>query len=208
VVLVDKADHPGAGGVGDGSLLLRLLCDRGATDTVVAPIHDPGSVQLAAATGVGGRTVFRVGGVLTGRPYEVNATVRLLSDGHYEAMGPVDRGAHLSAGRTAVLEAGGVEIVICEGRSGLSDPEFLRRIGIEPSRRKILCIKALGTFRAAFDPIIGEILMVDGDGPARQDLASLAYQHVSRPTEPLDRAVDFVAAAHARVLRGREWPFA
>jgi len=206
VVLVDKADHPGAGGVGDASVLLKMLCERGATDTVVAPIYDPASVRRAVETGVGGTAMFRVGGMLTGEPYEVRATVRLLSDGHYEALGPMDRGAHLSAGRTSVLEAGGVEIVVCEGRSGLYDPEFLRRIGIEPSRRKILCIKGLGTFRAAFEPLIGEVLMVDGEGAAQQDLAALGYEHVSRPIEPLDRVVEFDPTARACVLRGREWP--
>jgi microcystin degradation protein MlrC len=131
--------------------------------------------------------------------------VRLLSDGNYEALGPVDHGAHLSGGLTAVLEVGGVEVMVCEGRSGLNDPEMLRRAGIEPSRRRILCIKGLGTFRAAFGSIIGEALMVDGVGAAPQDLASLPYQHVRRPIEPLDNAVDFDASRAALVVHGREW---
>lgn len=203
VVLVDKADHPGAGGVGDDSLLLRLLCQSGATSTVVAPLHDPRSVERAIAIGVGGSGPFSLGGLYTGEPFTCEARVRLLSDGHYEALGPVDHGAHLSNGRTAVLEIGGVEAVVCEGRSGLNDPEQLRRVGIEPTRRRILCIKGLGTFRAAFESIVDEIILVDGEGPAPQRLVTLPYRHVQRPIDPLDADVAFDAAAVATLIPGR-----
>ena len=197
VALVDKADHPGAGSVGDGSLLLRLLCERGATSTVVAPIHDPGSVARAMEVGVGNTGRFGIGGVLTGKPFETEARVRLLSDGAYEALGPFERGAQLTIGRTAVLEIGEVEAVVCEGRSGLYDPEILRRVGIEPTRRRILCMKNLGTFRAAFEEILGEVVLVDGEGAAPQRLEALGYQHVRRPAYPLDRDLSFDAATAA-----------
>ena len=193
VALIDKADHPGAGGVGDGSLLLRLLCEQGATSTVVAPIHDPVSVARAVDVGVGNVGRFAIGGSLTGEPFETEARVRLVSDGAYEALGPFERGARLTLGRTAVLEIGQVEAMVCEGRSGLYDPEMLRRVGIEPTRRRVLCMKNLGTFRAAFEGIVGEVMLVDGEGAAPQRLESLAYQHVRRPLYPCDRDLAFDA---------------
>jgi microcystin degradation protein MlrC len=205
VILVDKADHPGAGGVGDGSLLLRLLCERGATGAVVAPIHDPASVARAAEIGVGRSGRFRIGGLYTGEPFACDARVRLLADGAYDALGPVDHGARLSIGSCAVLEIGGVEVVICEGRSGANDPELLRRLGIEPTRRRILALKALGTFRAAFEPIAGEIIMVAGEGAAPENLGQLPYRQVTRPIEPLDPDVGFDPAAAAMVVPGRTW---
>lgn len=203
VVLVDKADHPGAGGVGDGTLLLRLLDEHEATSTVVAPIHDPESVAHACELGVGASGHFTIGGRYTGSSFETDARIRLISDGRYDAMGPVDHGASLSIGRSAVLEVGGIEVVVCEGRSGVSDPELLRRLGIEPTRRRILCIKALGTFRAAFDPIVGEIIMIDGEGAAPQSLSKLEYRHVKRPIDPLDADVQFDPAAMATLICGR-----
>jgi microcystin degradation protein MlrC len=205
VILVDKADHPGAGGVGDSSLLLRLLCRRDATGAVVAPIHDPASVARAAEVGVGRSAHFRIGGRYTGTPFESEARVRLLADGTYEALGPVDHGAMLSIGACAVLEIGGVEAVICEGRSGANDPELLRRLGIEPTRRRILALKALGTFRAAFGPIAGEIIMVDGEGAAPENLAQLPYRQVMRPIEPLDAHVAFDPQVAARLIPSRVW---
>ena len=81
VILIDKADHPGAGGVGDCSLLLRLLHEAGAQDTVVAPIHDPESVAQAESIGIGTVGQFRIGGRYTGAPYEVAARVHLLAEG-------------------------------------------------------------------------------------------------------------------------------
>jgi microcystin degradation protein MlrC len=204
VILVDKADHPGAGGVGDSSLLLRLLCARGASSAVVAPLHDPESVSRAAEIGVDRSGMFRIGGRYTGTPFETEARVRLVADGTYEAIGPVDHGAMLSIGRCAVLEIGGVEAVVCEGRSGVNDPELLRRLGIEPTRRRILAIKALGTFRAAFEPIAGEVVMVAGEGAADENLAQLPYRHLARPIEPLD-AVKFDATKAATLVPARVW---
>jgi microcystin degradation protein MlrC len=204
VILVDKADHPGAGGVGDGSLLLRLLCGRGARGAVAAPLHDPESVARAAEVGVGRTGRFRIGGSYTGTPFETEARVRVVADGTYEALGPVDHGAMLSIGRCAVLEIGGVEAVVCEGRAGVHDPELLRRLGIEPTRRRILAIKALGTFRAAFEPIAGEIVMVAGEGAADENLAQLPYRNLARPIEPLDE-VRFDAEAAATLVPGRVW---
>jgi microcystin degradation protein MlrC len=203
VVLIDKADHPGAGGVGDCSLLLRLLHQLGATDTVVAPIHDPKSVAHATAVGVGESARFRIGGRLTGEPYEVTAKVRLLADGTFEALGPVDHGARLSTGKTAVLELDGIEVVVCEARAGLQDPEMLRRLGIEPTRKRIIAMKALGTFRAAFESIMGEGIMVDAEGPAPHDVTTLPFRRVARPIEPIDRVVEFDPTATTVMVRGR-----
>jgi microcystin degradation protein MlrC len=204
VILVDKADHPGAGGVGDSSLLLRLLCARAASGAVVVPIHDPQSVARAIEIGVGRTGQFRIGGRYTGKPLETEARVRLVADGTYEAIGPVDHGALLSIGRCAVLEVGGVEAVVCEGRSGANDPELLRRLGIEPTRRRILAIKGLGTFRAGYEPFAGEVIMVAGEGAADENLAQLPYRHLSRPIEPLDE-LRFDAAAATTLIPARVW---
>ena len=81
---------------------------------------------------------------------------------------------------------------------------MLRRFGIEPTRRRILAIKALGTFRAAFEPIAGEIIMVAGEGAADENLAQLPYRHLTRPIEPLDE-VEFDAEAAATLVPGRMW---
>jgi microcystin degradation protein MlrC len=167
-------------------------------------LHDPESVARAVEIGAGRSGRFRIGGRYTGVPFETDAHVRLVADGAYEALGPVDHGAKLSIGRCAVLEIGGVEAVVCEGRSGVNDPELLRRLGIEPTRRRILAIKALGTFRAAFEPIAGEVIMVAGEGAADENLAHLPYRHLTRPIEPLDE-VSFDATAAATVIPARAW---
>ena len=191
VVLVDKADHPGAGGVGDGSLLLRLLSERRSPSAVVAPIHDPATVEKAVRVGVGGWEQFWIGGFLTGEPFVTQARVRVLTDGEYWVSGPVRRGGRESIGRTVVLEIDNIEAVVCEGRSGVDDPALLRAVGIEPTQRRILCFKALGTFRAAFEPIVQEIILVEGEGAAPQRLTELRHHHIRRPIVPYDQLADF-----------------
>ena len=70
-------------------------------------------------------------------------------------------------------------------------------------RRRILAVKAVGTFRAAFEPIAGEVIRVDGEGAATENLGELPYRSVTRPIEPLDVEVPFDPAVAATLIRGR-----
>lgn len=57
-----------------------------------------------------------------------------------------------------------------------NDPEMFRHIGIEPSDKKLLVLKAKNHFRAAFEPIVGNIIYVDALGAASNYLRNFSYQ--------------------------------
>jgi microcystin degradation protein MlrC len=196
VVLADVADNPGAGGAGDGTAILAALLDAGVEGAALAIIADPETVRHAEQVGAGNRGHFRLGGKidrLHGPTLDVEAQVRLVGEAAFTNRGPMGAGSRTRLGRTAVLTVGArgcppVEVVVCEHRLQVIDPELFRAVGITPERKRVLVVKSSVHFRAAFAPLAGTIVAVDGPGLSSPNLTNFHYRRVRRPIWPLDKA--------------------
>jgi microcystin degradation protein MlrC len=189
VVLADMADNTGGGAAGDGTEILRELLRVGARSAVVACLWDPEAASACARAGVGATITLRVGGKVDdrhGAPIEVTGRVRTLSDGRFVHKGPMMRGLEGRLGTTAVLEVGGVKIVLISQRWQTLDPEMLRFVGIDPLSEHILVVKSTIHYRAAFEPIAHTIIEVDAPGLSSSNLDRFTYTRVRRPIFPLD----------------------
>ena len=195
LVLADVADNPGAGGSGDGTAILEELLAAGIDGAALAVIADPGTVALAEQTGPGNRGRFRLGGKidrLHGPTLDVEALVRSVGEAAFTNRGPMGAGSRTRLGRTAVLEVGAlggpaVEVIVCEQRVQVLDPELFRAVGIAPEQRRVLVVKSSVHYRAAFEPLAGAIVAVDGPGLSSPNLAAFHYRRLRRPIWPLDR---------------------
>ena len=100
------------------------------------------------------------------------------------------RGARGHMGRCAVLRIptrnGRVRVILNEFRIQTLDPEVFRSVGIEPTEERVLLVKSVVHFRAAFEPIASAIVEVEGPGLVPQDLSKMPFRHVRRPIFPLD----------------------
>jgi len=182
VAVLDPADNPLSGGIADTPGLLRaLLAQPAAVPVVFAFLHDPGTVEAAAAAGAG-RTIARpLGGRMTGafgQPVPVTATVERLTEGRFANSGPMERGAPVDLGRTAVLRAGAVRIIVTSRREAAIDPAFFDLHGIDLGATRLIANKAKNHFRAAFAHRLAAIVECDCPGPAALDLAALPFRHV------------------------------
>ncbi|HEX5165866.1 MAG TPA: M81 family metallopeptidase [Thermomicrobiales bacterium] len=194
VVLADVADNPGAGGSGDGTAILAALLEAGVDGAALAVITDPEAVDRAWQTGQGNRGQFRLGGKIDrkhGPTLEMEARVRLTGEVAFTNRGPMGAGSRSRLGRTAVLEvrgAGGVtvEVIVCEYRMQVLEPEVFRACGIAPEQRRVLGVKSSVHYRAAFAPLAGRLVDVDGPGLASPTLANFHYRRLRRPIWPLD----------------------
>ena len=193
VVLADVADNTGGGASGDGTEILRALIEQNAQDAVVITIPDKEVVDEAFRVGVGGKFSGLVGGKFDdkhGAPVQVEGVVRLLSDGSFIHKGPMSTGVKSSIGKTAVIECGGIEIIVNEKRTQPLDPEVARAVGIDPAQRKIVVVKSAVHYRAAYEPIAAEIIEVDGPGLSSPNLARFNFKHIRRPVFPIDKDFD------------------
>jgi microcystin degradation protein MlrC len=183
VALLDPADNPLSGGVADSPGLLRVLVEAApGVPTVFAFLHDPESVARAQAAGQGVAADFTLGGRTTadfGPPVAVTATVERLTDGHFINEGPMERGAPVDLGATAVLRVGDwLRIIIASRKEAAVDPAFFALHGIDLGATRLLANKAKNHFRAAFAGRCAAIVECDCPGPAALDLAALPFRHV------------------------------
>jgi microcystin degradation protein MlrC len=179
--VLDPSDNPLSGGIADTPGLLRELLLAAPPRAVFAFLCDPGAVAAAHRAGEGGIVRRRLGGRLTerfGPGVQVEARVVRLTDGRFVNAGPMERGLAVELGPTAVLQTGGVRIVVTEACRPLNDPAWLALHGIDLTDDLLLCVKAKNHFRAAFGSQFRTIVEVDAPGPATADLSQLRFRHV------------------------------
>ena len=181
VVLADTQDNPGAGGNGDTTGLLRALIEAGAEGAVLGVLYDPEVALQARGRGEGARLTVSLGaksGWPGVTPMEGEARVMGLSDGRSLGTGPFYKGAHINLGPCALLEMGGVRVVVGSQRVQAADQSMFRQIGIEPAQAKILALKSSVHFRADFQPIAEAVLVAAAPGPNPIDHTKLDYKRL------------------------------
>ncbi|MCP5266650.1 MAG: M81 family metallopeptidase [Burkholderiaceae bacterium] len=193
VVLADHSNNTASGGSVDTMESIEEVLHQGLEGVVAGPICDPIAVQTMIEAGVGRRITLAVGGRTDmpsigrkGRPLTLTGTVRAITDGEFTITGPMMTGARVSAGRTAVLDTGTMQLVVSERRIEPADLGVFTHCGIDPLRARYLLIHSRQHFRAGFEPIAREILMVAGPGVCSSDYSQFPFERVTRPIYPLD----------------------
>jgi len=175
VVLADTQDNPGAGGNGDTTGLLAALVRQRASDAVLGLLIDREAAAIAHEAGQGATLAFALGGrsrIAGDAPFEGEFTVERLADGRFTCTGPMFKGFRMQLGPMALLRsraAPGVRVVLASKKVQAGDQEMFRHLGIEPVRSRILALKSSVHFRADFEPIAKEVLVVKSPGPALAD---------------------------------------
>jgi len=175
VVLADTQDNPGAGGNGDTTGLLKALIHQDAQDAVLGMLIDPASAQRAHEAGQGSTVVFSMGGLsrIPGdAPLKGEFTVERLGDGRFTCTGPMFKGFRMTLGPMALLRsraAPGVRVVLASRKCQAADQEMFRHLGVQPRQSRIVALKSSVHFRADFEPIAKEVLVVKSPGPALAD---------------------------------------
>jgi microcystin degradation protein MlrC len=178
VVIADTQDNPGGGGHGDTTGLLGELIRQRATGAVLALINDAEAASACHAAGQGARIALSLGGKSDGVPLVVAATVLKLTDGTYVNTGPMGKGNPADLGPCALIEAGGVRVIVVSRKTQAYDQALFRHVGIEPSECRILVLKSSVHFRADFQPIAEAVLVAAAPGPVVADPATLPFQNL------------------------------
>ncbi|PLP60775.1 microcystin degradation protein MlrC [Mesorhizobium loti] len=193
LVIADFADNPGGGGYGDSTALLGALLQAGVTDACFGAMIDPEVVKVLDNKLIGSSVTVSLGGKIDprmgGGPLELTGTLLRLSDGEYVCDGPVCRGLTLSFGRTAVLQVEGITVLIASERAQVLDLQQFISFGIDPLSKRVIALKSMQHFRAAFEPIAGQVIVCDSGALCSPDPLKLPYQNVRRPIYPLDADV-------------------
>ena len=193
IVLADHGDVAGSGGATDNMAVLAEAMRQGLDDMCAGPIWDPGAVAQMVEAGVGAKVTLDLGGKtdcpaigVTGRPLAVAGTVKQITDGTFTVTAPMSTGTVVTMGPCAVLDTGGIEILVSSLRHEPFDTGVFTHAGIDPASKRYIMMKTRQHFRAGFEPIIKHVVMVSGPGITTSDYSQYPWDRVRRPIYPLD----------------------
>jgi microcystin degradation protein MlrC len=199
VALADVADNPGGGGRGNTTWILQALCRAGVRGVVLGIFNDAALAREAHERGEGAAfdAVFNRDETdpLSHR-FEAHATVRRLKDGDCVGRRGFYAGRQMNLGPSALLDLGGVEVVVVSIRAQCADPVFLEMMGVDISRARAVVVKSRGHFRAGFDEFFPseQIIEVDAPGLTSPVLSRFDFKHLPRPIFPVDAQVQWQGA--------------
>jgi len=180
MAIASYADTPeqAGGGHGDTTGLLAELIRQDAQGAVLAPMNDAEAAAACHAAGEGAEITLDLGGKSDGAPLRVTALIEKLSDGRFTLTGPMGKGNPADLGPSALIRvAPGVRVVLVSRKMQAHDQALFRFIGIEPAEQKIVAVKSSVHFRADFQPIASEVIVVTAPGPVVADPAVLPFRH-------------------------------
>jgi microcystin degradation protein MlrC len=100
------------------------------------------------------------------------------TDGRFTATGPFYGGSRMELGPMARLQIAGVDVVVASKKVQAADQAMFRHVGIEPGERRVLVLKSSVHFRADFQPIAAEVLVVAAPGANPIDHTTLPYKRL------------------------------
>ncbi|MGG1550171.1 M81 family metallopeptidase [Paenibacillus ferrarius] len=187
VILVEGSDNVGGGAPADATHTLVHLTHPPKKTLIV--IRDEEAAAAAHILGVGAVFDGNIGGKsdrLHGEPVRIQGIVRTLFDGKYTHTGPYMTGQRADMGKTAVIEAGLLTIVVTEKRTPPWDPGHILSVGLRADDYHVIVVKSAVAWKTAFGSIAKAVVSVDTPGCCSANLSHFQYQHLHRPIFPLD----------------------
>lgn len=188
VLLVDSSDSVSSGSPGDGTALLRALLDAKPRRPALVTVVDPEAAREAVAAD-GREATLTVGGRLDpGRnePVSLTARCRKVAEGRVGFTAGVGDGLTADLGLAAVIEVGGLRVLLMENPVPCYDPALYRAVGLEPSEAQAVVVKSPNNFRWTYRGIARERVYVDAPGASTPKLSSLDFRRAPRPLYPFE----------------------
>jgi microcystin degradation protein MlrC len=190
LVVADYTDNPGGGGYGDATAFLQGLLEARVESVAFHAICDPEAVRDGMRAGIGAKATIPLGGKtdpnLGGGPLTLTGEVVCLTNGKFIAYGPTGGGVARDHGPSMVFRVGGVDIVVITNNGQANDLGQFTSLGIDPARYTTVAVKSAHHFRAAFEPIARQVVLVDTGALCSDVYSTDLFTKVRRPVWPLD----------------------
>jgi len=190
LVIADYTDNPGGGGYGDATAFLKGLVEAGLESVAFHAICDPEAVIAGINAGLGTETTLSLGGktdpAMGGGPLNLTGEVTHLTTGRFIAHGPMGGGVERDYGPSMVFRVGGIDIIVITNNGQAVDLGQFTSLGLDPTRYMTVAVKSMQHFRAAFEPIAREVILVDTGALCSEVYTPELFDKVRRPVWPLD----------------------
>ncbi|TAJ25033.1 MAG: M81 family peptidase [Reyranella sp.] len=200
IILADVADNPGGGGRGNTTYLLRALKSARAQGVIFGVFND--AALAAQAHGLGEGAIFNASFNTKEHqefslPFDCEAKVVKLSDGQYVGRRGVLKNVSSDMGPSALLDLGGIQVVVISNRCQCMDPRQFEMFGLDIAQARVVVVKSRGHFRGGFDEFFKpeQIYEVDCPGLTSPVLANFTWTKLPRPVYPLDEETSWTPPA-------------
>lgn len=177
VFVSDSGDNPTAGGVGDRVDALEVLLEKNAQGAILGGLAAPPATAACYRAGVGVALELTLGSALApghGPSITVRAEVR-----HLDAVDDVRE-------RQAVVQIGGVSVILTARRRPFHYLQDFTRLGLEPRKQQLTIVKA-GYLEPELRRAASKAFLALTPGAVDQHIERLPYKRVKRPVFPLDK---------------------
>ncbi len=195
VIFSDAGDNPGGGGSGRTTELLSALYSAGAQQVYYGSFFDPALAHEAHVLGEGATFIAQFNRERADNPWEqwdtpfqAEARVLAVHDGQVTGRLGLFAGRRMHLGAAALLQLGGIKVVVISDRTQTADPMFFEMFGLDIADARTVCVKSRGHFRSGFLPWFPpeNVYEVDTAGLTSPVLSRWPLERVPRPSFPLD----------------------
>lgn len=182
VVISDSGDNPTAGSSQDVTNFLKMILADSVLSSLTPPLvyqgfSDPQTCASALAAGAGATIACRLGAsfdTITSTPVEADCRVKSIVQEWEGAENKVS---------LALLDVGGVDVVVTSGHVGCYDPQMMRSLGVVPEERKVIVVK-LGYLEPEIRAVARKSIMALTDGSTNEIFTRLPYKNLPSPLFP------------------------
>ena len=185
VVISDGADNAGGGAASDSTFILRRMLERGIGNAALGPLWDPVAARIAFDAGAGANLMLRIGGKVSaasGDPIDAQCKVKavfkdMVMTGLSNTKAPL--------GDCALVETGGIEIVLITTRAQAVDTDLFTQLGCDLAAKKIIVVKSSQHFYASYSKVAKHVIYAAAPGSVTVDLTTLPYKKLKRKVWPV-----------------------
>lgn len=193
IVIADGSDATNGGAPGDSTVLLTEFLRQEVDKPTYLTVVDPEAAIKAVQAGIGQEVTVDSGGKhdRSEKPVRLTGRVTRISDGKFRILGGSHHAIAVDMGRTVVLQAGKLYIVVSEKLNPGHDPLVYRHIGLEPKDAHIIVVKCVVGHMNAYAPIMKKTIWIDTPGATPSNLSRLKHQRVPLPLFPLNSEMEW-----------------
>ena len=183
IVILDHADR-----TSDTTFVIRELIEQGAKKAAHPLLHDPEAAKACIEAGIGGRVDMEVGASTRwrdGGPIRVTGQVLWADKCKYIGTGPMSKGHEIDLGPTAIIDMDGIWLQFTTHEASLIDQDPFIQCGYKPQDFDIIVTKSKTHFRAVYEKLAAEIIIVDAPGQCPADISVFEYRNAPQDIYPL-----------------------